>query len=82
MRYATRGTCSNRQVTIAAKLPVCANAALAAAAPEVKRAYLELEQAWLSLAPKVEIIDEDLIEPTPSPDVTLDTSPISKKKRR
>ncbi len=60
----------------------CANAALAAAAPEVKRAYLELEQAWLSLAPKVEIIDEDSIEPTPPPDVTPDTSPISKKKRR
>lgn len=61
---------------------VCANAARAAAAPEVKRAYLELEQAWLSLAPKVEIIDEDSIEPTPPPDVTLDTSPVSKRKHR
>jgi hypothetical protein len=61
---------------------VCANAALAAAAPEVKRAYLELEQAWLSLAPKVEISDEDLIGPTAPPDVTRDTSHVPKRKRR
>jgi hypothetical protein len=29
-----------------------------------------------------EIIDEDSIEPTPPPDVTLDTSPVSKRKHR
>jgi hypothetical protein len=61
---------------------VCASAARAAAAPEVKRAYLELEQAWLSLAPKVEIRDEDSIEPTAPPDEMRDTSHVPKKKRR
>ncbi len=61
---------------------VCASAARAAAAPEVRRAYLELEQAWLSLAPKVEISDEDLIEPTASSDVKLYAPPESKRKRR
>jgi hypothetical protein len=32
----------------------CATAALATAIAEVKRAYLDLEQGWLCLAPKAE----------------------------
>jgi hypothetical protein len=33
---------------------VCATAALTTASAEVKQAYLDLEQGWLCLAPKVD----------------------------
>lgn len=37
----------------------CAVAAATAAYPETKQAYLELEQAWLCLAPKAEMSPSD-----------------------
>jgi hypothetical protein len=39
----------------------CATAALTTAIDEVKQAYLDLEQGWLCLAPKVETSRDDLV---------------------
>jgi hypothetical protein len=43
----------------------CARAALITAIAEIKQAYLELEQGWLSLAPKPKDIIDDLPEAEP-----------------
>jgi hypothetical protein len=43
----------------------CARAALTTAITEIKQAYLELEQGWLSLAPKAKGILDDFPEAEP-----------------
>ncbi len=40
----------------------CATAALTTAIAEVKQAYLDLEQGWLCLTPKVETSRDDLVD--------------------
>jgi len=46
----------------------CARAALTTAMAEVKQAYLDLEQGWLCLAPKVETSRDDLVDAAPGRD--------------
>ena len=45
-----------------------ATAALTAAIAEVRRAYLDLEQGWLCLNPKVETSRDDLVYAAPCRD--------------
>ena len=46
----------------------CATAALTTAIAEVKQAYLDLEQGWLCLAPKVEPSRDDPVDAVPGRD--------------
>lgn len=46
----------------------CATAAVTAAVAEVKQAYLDLEQGWLCLAPKVETSRDGLVDAAPGRD--------------
>lgn len=45
---------AERSVYYRQQASACATAALTTASAEVKQAYLDLEQGWLCLAPKVE----------------------------
>ena len=49
----------------------CATAALTTAIAEVKQAYLDLEQGWLCLAPKVETNPNTVVDPKPGQDADL-----------
>lgn len=51
----------------------CATAALTTAIAEVKQAYLDLEQGWLCLAPKIETGRNDVVDTAPS----VDSEPVS-----
>lgn len=43
----------------------CATAALTTAIAELRQAYLDLEQGWLCLAPKIEASLNDQVDPVP-----------------
>jgi hypothetical protein len=57
----------------------CARAALTTAVAEIKQAYLELEQGWLSLAPKPKNILDDFPEAEPDSDSDQPRHPQSEK---
>jgi hypothetical protein len=55
----------------------CATAALTTAIAEVKQAYLDLEQGWLCLAPKVEPSLDAVVDPKSGRDTDSEPSPAS-----